>query len=78
MLAYCDKLTNRPAELTEGDLEELRRQGFDDEGILAVVLVAGFFALATRLADALGVELDPALTRGTKEYQQFLGRSQSH
>lgn len=49
----------------------LRAAGLTDEQILAVVLVAGFFNLATRIADALGVELDPQLTRGTPEYKKF-------
>jgi hypothetical protein len=50
----------------------LRTHGLSEEQILAVVLVAGFFNLATRIADALGVEFDPQFTRGTPEYEKFM------
>ncbi len=50
----------------------LRTHGLSDEQILAVVLVAAFFNVATRLADALGIELDPQFTRGTPEHERFL------
>ncbi len=57
--------------MTAEDLATLRAEGLNDEAILAIVLVAGFFQLATRIADALGVELDPELTRGTEAYAKF-------
>lgn len=72
MLAFSEKLTRTPWEMKEADVAELRRHGLTDEQILAVVLIAGFFNLATRIADALGVELDPQFTRGTPEYEEFL------
>lgn len=72
MLAFSEKLTHTPWEMKEADVVELRRHGLSDEQILAVVLVAAFFNIATRLADALGIELDPQFTRGTPEYEAFL------
>lgn len=72
MLAFSAKLTLTPWEMKEVDVVELRRHGLSDEQILAVVLIAGFFNLATRIADALGVELDPQLTAGTPEYERFM------
>ncbi len=71
ILAYTEKLSVRPSEMTAEDLATLRAEGLNDEAILAIVLVAGFFQLATRIADALGVELDPELTRGTEAYAKF-------
>ncbi len=71
MLAYSEKLTRTPWEMRESDVEELRRHGLSDEQILAVVLVASFFNVATRLADALGVELDPQFHPGSPEYEAF-------
>ena len=71
ILAYSEKLSLRPSEMTAQDVGTLRSEGLNDEAILAVVLVAGFFQLATRIADALGVELDPELTRGTEAYAKF-------
>ncbi len=74
MLTYAEKVTRRQEELDERDVETLRSHGLGDEEILAVVLLAGFFQLATRVADALGVELDPELTRGTPAYEAFMRR----
>ncbi|MEE8200014.1 MAG: hypothetical protein V3R29_02505 [Candidatus Acidoferrales bacterium] len=72
MLAYSEKLTRTPGEAKEADLEGLRGHGLSDEQILAVVLIASFFNVATRVADALGVELDPQFHRGTPEYEKFM------
>ncbi len=59
--------------MMEGDVEALRSHGLDDEEVLGVILVAGFFQLATRIADATGIELDRELTRGTEEYEAHFG-----
>lgn len=72
MLAFSEKLTFTPWEMKEADVAELRGHGLSDEQILAVVLVAAFFNVATRVADALGIELDPQFTQGTPEYERFL------
>lgn len=72
VLAFSEKLTRAPWEMKEADVAGLRRHGLSDEQILAVVLVAGFFNLATRVADAIGIELDPQFTRGTPEYEAFM------
>ena len=72
MVAYGEKLTRTPWEMTEADVAGLRRLSLTDEQILAVVLVAAFFNIATRLADALGIELDPQFTQGTPEHRQFM------
>lgn len=72
MLGFSEKLTRGPWEMNEGDVQGLRRHGLTDEQILAVVMVAAFFNVATRVADALGVELDPEFTRGTPEYERMM------
>ena len=72
ILAYCEKMTLKPSELSESDIASLREEGLADEEVLAVVMLAGFFQLATSVADALGVELDAQLTRGTPEYDHFI------
>ena len=58
--------------MKEVDVAGLRNHGLAEEQILAVVLVASFFNVATRIADALGVELDPQFTPGTPEHKTFL------
>ena len=63
ILAYTDKLATAQTELSSADVDELRLFGLRDDEVLAVVMLAGFFRLATLIADALGVELDKELTR---------------
>lgn len=75
MLTYAEKMTRRQEELDERDVDVLRSHGLDDEQVLALVMLTGFFQLATRVADALGVELDAELTRGTPAYDAFMRRS---
>ncbi len=59
--------------MTNNDVNDLRLSGLIDEEVLAVTMLAGFFNLATRIADGLGVELDRELTRGTPEYERVVG-----
>lgn len=53
--AYADKLTRAPRDVTAADLDDLRRVGLDDRGILDVVQVVGFFNYINRVAEGLGV-----------------------
>ena len=59
MLAYADKLTRTPADVRRADVELLRAAGFNDRDILGIVQVVGYYAYVNRLADGLGVELEP-------------------
>lgn len=54
MCAYAEKLTLRPAEMTEADLAPLREAGLSDEQILELVQVVGMFNLTNRVSSALG------------------------
>jgi alkylhydroperoxidase family enzyme len=72
MLRFSEKLTHTPWGMKERDVVDLRNHGLADEQILGVVLVAAFFNTATRVADALGVELDAPFTHGTPENREFL------
>ena len=58
MLDYVEKLTREPWNMVKADVESLRVAGFNDEGILDIVQVAGYYAYVNRLADGLGVELE--------------------
>lgn len=51
---YAEKLTLRPAEVTEADLEPLRGIGLDDHQIMELVQVIGMFNLTNRVSSALG------------------------
>jgi hypothetical protein len=58
MLAFVTKMTLDSKSITEPDLQRLRGAGFDDVQILEVVQLAGWFNCITRIADALGIEVE--------------------
>jgi len=55
-LAYAERLTLAPAEVTRDDLEPMRAAGLDDGQILEVNQVAAYFAYANRTVLGLGVD----------------------
>lgn len=59
MLAYAVKLTRAPWEMDRADVEALRAEGFSDAAILDINQITGYFNFVNRLADGLGVELEP-------------------
>lgn len=59
MLRYAVKLTNTPGAMVEDDVVALRDAGFSDRAILDINQIAGYYAYVNRLADGLGVELEP-------------------
>ena len=64
MLEYAVKLTVAPRTITEADVVGLRRVGFDDVGILDICQVVSYYNYVNRLADGLGVELEPDWREG--------------
>ncbi|HEX2021892.1 MAG TPA: peroxidase-related enzyme [Candidatus Thermoplasmatota archaeon] len=48
-------LTRAPSEVSQADVEKLRKAGLDDRAILDVTLTAAYFAFANRLASGLGL-----------------------
>jgi uncharacterized peroxidase-related enzyme len=56
MLAFTEKFTLTPDQMTDEDIDELRLAGFDDDQILAIGLGAGYRNWVDRVADLLGVE----------------------
>lgn len=59
MLDYVAKLTREPAAMERSDVERLRRAGFGDAAILDINQVASYYAFVNRLADGLGIEIEP-------------------
>ncbi len=59
MLDYAMKLTRTPSEIGAADIEHLRGVGFDDRAIHDVCAIAAYFGFVNRIADGLGVELEP-------------------
>lgn len=59
MLEYVEKLTRTPADVRADDIEALRRVGFSDADILHIAEVTAYYAYVNRIADGLGVDLEP-------------------
>ena len=59
MLRYSVKLTVDPASVTEDDVRNLRDVGFGDIDILHIAEVVSYYAYANRIADGLGIPLEP-------------------
>ena len=60
MLRYAEKLTLRPQDMLEEDVESLREVGWSDRDILEIAEVTAYYAYVNRIADGLGVELEDA------------------
>lgn len=58
MLAYVEKLTRTPGEMSEADVMALRDIGFTDRDVLDICTVAAYYAYVNRIADGLGVQLE--------------------
>lgn len=56
MLAFTEKFTLTPNQMTDADVEALREADFSEEQILAIGLGAGYRNWVDRIADLLGVE----------------------
>lgn len=59
MLDYVAKLTLDPGAIEAADVVPLRAAGFDDRALHDICAVAGYYAFVNRIADGLGVELEP-------------------
>ncbi len=59
MLDYAAKLTRAPSSVEAGDVDRLRRHGFDDAAIHDIVQVTALFNYYDRLADGLGIDPEP-------------------
>jgi len=59
LLRYAARLTREPASITRADLDALRAEGWDDRAILDLNHVVAYFSYVNRIADGLGVRLEP-------------------
>jgi len=59
LLQYAERLTLAPAAITAEHLEPLRSVGLDDVAIHDAAQAAAYFAYINRIADGLGVDLEP-------------------
>ena len=61
LLDWCVKLTRTPGAMREEDTAGLRALGWTDEEILNAAGVCAYFNFINRLADGLGVDLEPEM-----------------
>jgi uncharacterized peroxidase-related enzyme len=59
LLGYALKLTLAPWEVQEEDLAPMRAAGLSDRDIVDANQVVGYYNYVNRVADGLGVELEP-------------------
>ena len=62
MLDFSTKLALNPADLTEQYVEGLREAGFDDNQIVAIVLVTCLFNFMNCIANSMGVAVPRPFT----------------
>lgn len=62
MLRYADKLTTSPSHMARADVDALKEAGFNDADVLAIAEVTAYYAYANRIADGLGVGVEPWLS----------------
>ena len=58
MCAYAVQVSVDATAISRETLDDLRTNGFTDEGILQITLIASWFNYINRVADALGVGRD--------------------
>ncbi|MCC6574839.1 MAG: hypothetical protein IT462_13755 [Planctomycetes bacterium] len=58
---WAVKLTLTPGACGGDDVAELRKHGFSDEQIVHGAQVIGYFNYINRIADGLGVDLEPEM-----------------
>jgi uncharacterized peroxidase-related enzyme len=63
LCAYAAKATHAPATCGAADLDVLRAHGFDDVAVNDAVQVIAYFNYVNRVADCLGVDLEPEMKR---------------
>lgn len=60
ILRYVEKLTISPVSVSAEDVQALRDAGLKDRTILDICQITAYFALVNRLAEGLGVALEPS------------------
>jgi len=62
LLTYADVLTLTPRLVSPSHIADLRGVGLDDRAIHDACAIVAYFAFVNRIADGLGVELEPPPT----------------
>ena len=63
LCSWAEKLTLSPDEMNESDVHNLEKIGFSQDAISDAAQVIGYFNYINRIADGLGVDLEPEMVR---------------
>ncbi|MFQ6678180.1 MAG: hypothetical protein ACE5D0_07625 [Fidelibacterota bacterium] len=63
LCAWAEKLTLTPGKMNEEDFRELEAVGFTQDAISDAAQVIGFFNYINRIAEGLGVDLEPEMKK---------------
>lgn len=58
---YAELLTRTPSAVTAAHIAALREQGLTDQAIVEAAEVIAFFNYINRIAEGLGVDLEPGM-----------------
>ena len=61
LMEWCARLTLAPWEMRRSDVDTLRAAGWTDREVLDAAQIASYFNYINRLADSLGVDLEPEM-----------------
>ena len=64
MLRFADVLTRTPGRTRPDDVDVLRSVGFTDRDVLDSLEGIAYYAYANRIADGLGITVEPWSTDG--------------
>ena len=65
LCSWAEKLTLTPGEMDESDVRKLAATGFSQNAISDAAQVIGYFNYINRIADGLGVDLEPEMEKQT-------------
>jgi NAD(P)H-hydrate epimerase len=74
LCGYARKLTLTPWAMEAADVERLRAHGLDDRAIVDANQVVSYFNYVNRVADGLGVELEPTWPQELRERRTYGAR----
>lgn len=63
LCSWAVKLTLTPAEMKESDIRNLEKVGFSQSDISDAAQVIGYFNYINRIAEGLGVDLEPEMEK---------------
>lgn len=66
MLRYARKLTVDASSIDESDVFRLSETGFSDRAIVEINVAAAYMNFVNRIAQGLGVELEPSMQSFTR------------